>query len=178
MKREIGLFFLLLISATDNDDIICSSEPVKAAVGDNVTLDCHLKSKRDVTGALVEWKFNGSHYVVVHRSGGLSPDDQTEQFKNRATFVNEKPEKGNFTVQISSVNTTDGGIYTCSVKIGKQPRISCNVHLIVDGNKGGNIGHIVGGFFGGVVVVLAVVLGFLIWKRPQDRKSLISASHF
>ncbi|XP_044198216.1 uncharacterized protein LOC122974260 isoform X2 [Thunnus albacares] len=145
MKREIGLFFLLLISATDNDDIICSSEPVKAAVGDNVTLDCHLKSKRDVTGALVEWKFNGSHYVVVHRSG---------------------------------VNTTDGGIYTCSVKIGKQPRISCNVHLIVDGNKGGNIGHIVGGFFGGVVVVLAVVLGFLIWKRPQDRKSLISASHF
>ncbi|XP_067436740.1 butyrophilin subfamily 2 member A2-like [Thunnus thynnus] len=130
--KKTGLFFLLFfLSATGNDTIICPSEPVKAAVGGNVTLDCHFESKRNVTGELVEWKFNGSLSVVVHRSEGFSPDDQAEQFENRTTLDEEKLGIGNLTVQISSVNTTDGGIYTCSVGVGPQQN-SCNVHLIVE----------------------------------------------
>ncbi|XP_067436741.1 myelin-oligodendrocyte glycoprotein-like [Thunnus thynnus] len=187
MKREIGLFFLLLISASDSHDINCTSEQVEAAVGDDVTLDCHLKSKRDVTGELVEWKFNDS-FVIIYKNRGLSPDDQAEEFKGRAALDVGELRKGNLAVKISSVNTADGGIYTCSVR-DKHKQISCNVHLNVqkssnkskakspegtdttpsleNGNKDWIIGLSVVGSV--VIAVLAVVLGFLIWKKCQHQ---------
>ncbi|KAI3375795.1 hypothetical protein L3Q82_003745 [Scortum barcoo] len=110
--------------------LVCP-EQVKATVGEDVTLDCHLKFPRDVTDKLFEWKF-GSQHVLVYRSRGFSPDDQAAQFKDRA-----HPDSsidltiGKLPVKISSVQTNDAGTYSCSVGI-KRDRISCSTELIVE----------------------------------------------
>ncbi|CAK6981749.1 V-set domain-containing T-cell activation inhibitor 1-like [Scomber scombrus] len=142
MKTENKLFLLIIIlsfSATDNNDssIICPTDPVKAKVGQNVTLDFHLEPPRDVTDDTVEWKFNGKQYVVLYKQKDESEVDKARLFKGRVTFNKTALHKGILTVNISSVNSFYDGNYTCSVGHGPGSK-SCTVRLIVENPDNGS----------------------------------------
>ncbi|XP_035530984.1 uncharacterized protein LOC118337926 [Morone saxatilis] len=134
---RLALFFCPRHRAKHQEDreralLTCQPSPVVAAVGEDVTLDCHLKLRRDVTRKTVEWILNKTDFVLVYRNRGFSPADQGERFKGRASpdsSVNLS--EGKLPVKISSVGKTDAGAYSCSVGTGRE-RISCSTELIVD----------------------------------------------
>ncbi|XP_051237124.1 uncharacterized protein LOC127352627 [Dicentrarchus labrax] len=115
----------------ERDLLTCQPSPVVARVGEDITLDCHLKLRRDVTHKTVEWTFNESELVLLYRSLGFS-DNQAERFKGRASLDSSGSlSEGKLPVKISSVGKTDAGTYSCSVGTRRE-RISCSTELIVD----------------------------------------------
>ncbi|XP_044040358.1 butyrophilin subfamily 3 member A2-like isoform X10 [Siniperca chuatsi] len=129
----IGLVLLLINANTDNGQLICPKSRVEAAVGEDVTLECHVDPERDVTLELFKLKFNQADSVLVYGDGKVFSDDQAEQFKGRVSLESnsENLSKGEFVVKISPLNTTDAGTYTCTFRIGSQ-KISCSIDLIID----------------------------------------------
>ncbi|XP_045929049.1 butyrophilin subfamily 2 member A2-like isoform X2 [Micropterus dolomieu] len=137
---EIFVLLLVLLSAPvsdtwaksrgNNEKLICDPKH-EAAVGDNVTLDFHLKPERDVTRELVEWRFRSSALVLVYRSQDFSPNNQEKQFSGRASLDDSGDlSKGKLPVKILSVSKEDAGIYSCS--IGKrEDKVSNSMELII-----------------------------------------------
>lgn len=117
-------------SRGNNEKLICDRKH-EAAVGDNVTLDFHLKPERDVTRELVEWRFRSSALVLLYRSQDFSPNNQEKQFSGRASLDDSGDlSKGKLPVKILSVSKEDAGIYSCS--IGKrEDKVSNSMELII-----------------------------------------------
>lgn len=123
MKR----FMLCLIKETHH--IICPKSQVEAIVGEDVTLDCHLHPKRDVTIEQFEWKFNKKERALVYRSKGFSATDQAKKFKNRVSLGSDGSlTEGKIPLKITNVTKADEGPYSCSV--GKRRR-SCEIRLTI-----------------------------------------------
>uniref|UniRef100_A0A7N6BKH5 Ig-like domain-containing protein n=1 Tax=Anabas testudineus TaxID=64144 RepID=A0A7N6BKH5_ANATE len=87
-----------------------SHEPVRAVVGDDVILPCHLEPPFDVTTLRVDWTFNGD--LTVHRD---DPDSQHKKFKHRTSLFHDELHKGNISLKLTNVSETDAGNYTCYV---------------------------------------------------------------
>ncbi|XP_026225387.1 myelin-oligodendrocyte glycoprotein-like [Anabas testudineus] len=128
--------FVLLfdISAAKNSvksNVTGSHEPVRAVVGEDVILPCHLEPPFDVTTLRVDWKFNGQ-FVHVYRSLKDDPDPQHEQFKHRTSLFHDEMHKGNISLKLTNVSEADKGHYTCYVpKLESQVKKG-SVTLIVD----------------------------------------------
>uniref|UniRef100_A0A7N6AID3 Ig-like domain-containing protein n=1 Tax=Anabas testudineus TaxID=64144 RepID=A0A7N6AID3_ANATE len=105
-----------------------SHEPVRAVVGEDVILPCHLEPPFDVTTLRVDWKFNGQ-FVHVYRSLKDDPDPQHEQFKHRTSLFHDEMHKGNISLKLTNVSEADKGHYTCYVPKLESQR--GNVTLIV-----------------------------------------------
>ncbi|KAM9335393.1 butyrophilin subfamily 3 member A2-like [Symphorus nematophorus] len=116
----LSLVLVTCLSPVDAADpeLICSSEPVEAAVGENVTLQCHLVAPLDATNMKVEWRHEGlNHTVDLHQDGrtSLFPDGLTT---------------GNLSLKVSSVRLSDSGRYRCSFS-SENLQDSCYVNLTV-----------------------------------------------
>ncbi|KAM9335193.1 butyrophilin subfamily 3 member A2-like [Symphorus nematophorus] len=116
----LSLVLVTCLSPVDAADpeLICSSEPVEAAVGENVTLQCHLVAPLDATNMTVEWRHEGlNHTVDLHQDGRTSvfPDGLTT---------------GNLSLKVSSVRLSDSGRYRCSFS-SENLQDSCYVNLTV-----------------------------------------------
>ncbi|XP_018558741.1 CD276 antigen [Lates calcarifer] len=99
------------LNVTEQPKVIGST--VKAAVGEDVILPCHLEPPHNVTTLTVVWKFNGN-IVHLYRS---KRDDLTEHlnFKDRTSLFKDEMVKGNISLKLTSVTENDEGNYTCNV---------------------------------------------------------------
>ncbi|XP_067441631.1 uncharacterized protein [Thunnus thynnus] len=105
----------------------CPTQPIEVAEGDNVTLQCHPDPLIDVSAYTADWRTNGE-VVYSYRHRRHNHDAQTRRYRGRTTFNLDGPSRGDLTLQISSAQLDDSGLYRCFVpKLG----ISCDVNVSV-----------------------------------------------
>ncbi|XP_025757414.1 butyrophilin subfamily 1 member A1 [Oreochromis niloticus] len=115
-------------------DVIGSDEPVKANVGEDVILPCHLEPPFNVSTLTVEWKRNKT-YVHVYRSMKHDPNQQNTHFINRTYLFCDEIGKGNISLLLRNVSKDDEGLYICYVpKLHSQVRKG-KITLEVDAEK-------------------------------------------
>lgn len=102
---------------------------IKAAEGDDVTLQCRLDPPVSLSAFTVDWtRLENKDIVHVYRHQQDDPDPQTDQYRGRTTLLHEDLIRGVLTLHISSVKLSDRGLYK-----GFVPKLktSCVVDLIV-----------------------------------------------
>lgn len=118
-------------------DVIGSVEPVKAYVGEDAILPCHLEPPFNVSTLTVEWKRNAT-YVHVYRSKDHASDLQHSHFINRTSLFSHEIGKGNISLLLRNVSKEDEGLYICHVpKLHSQVRKG-NITLKVGKYSGSN----------------------------------------
>ncbi|XP_038587437.1 butyrophilin subfamily 2 member A1-like isoform X3 [Micropterus salmoides] len=174
MKERFGVLVFLLSQAalaSRDPEVVCSYDPVEAAVIEDVILQCHLEPPLDATDMTVKWS-RGSHnqFVHLHQDGKDSPAEQKEHFEGRTSLSHEGLTKGNLSLKLSSVQLSDAGRYRCSFHTEKVHK-SCYVNLTVE-NKNNTeeqhraFSHNIGvSSYAGIiamVVILIVLICFVI----------------
>ncbi|XP_038595601.1 butyrophilin-like protein 2 [Micropterus salmoides] len=103
---------------------------IKAAEGDDVTLQCRLDPPVSLSAFTVDWtRLENKDIVHVYRHQQDDPGPQTDQYRGRTTLLHEDLIRGVLTLHISSVKLSDRGPYK-----GFVPKLktSCVVDLIVE----------------------------------------------
>ncbi|XP_071401733.1 myelin-oligodendrocyte glycoprotein-like [Centroberyx affinis] len=132
----VGLLVLLPVHIAMDEigepAVNCSSQPIKAEVGDDVILQCHLEPPFNVTSLIVEWS-RGSLKTVfyVYRHGWI---EQEEPFTNRTSLFLDELSRGNFSLKLSNVNQSDAGRYRCSVRLPGQVKMDYINLTVVSAN--------------------------------------------
>lgn len=80
---------------------------VTAVEKDNITLDCTAHSDKDVT-----WLFNNEKVLRCTKDGLLTPG---KGFEGRVSVKKDSSRTGNFSLTITDLRSTDGGVYRCFV---------------------------------------------------------------
>ncbi|XP_044045468.1 uncharacterized protein LOC122873163 isoform X1 [Siniperca chuatsi] len=110
---------------------ICPT-PIKVVEGDDVTLQCRLDPRDDVSTFGVDWK-KGYDKDVVHsyRHQQDQHNLQMDQYRNRTHLNHEDLSRGVLTLRISSVRPSDSGLYRGFVS--KLIIVRFNIEVIVVG---------------------------------------------
>ncbi|XP_023131879.2 myelin-oligodendrocyte glycoprotein-like [Amphiprion ocellaris] len=115
-----------------------TTELIEAQEGDKVTLECCTDPPTDLknytlTCTRTDGNFSGSNqYVYSRRHGVENPQPQMEQYKNRTHLVLENLREGVLSLEISPVQTSDGGQYKCFIVTLKIP---CHYTVTVNGKR-------------------------------------------
>ncbi|KAG8005915.1 Butyrophilin subfamily 3 member A3, partial [Nibea albiflora] len=170
-------FFLcsLLVNLTGESDVVGSHEPVKATVGQDVILPCHLEPPFDVSTLTVEWKCNRT-IVHLYRSGADDVHTQDKNFKNRTSLFHEEMSRGNISLKLTNVTELDAGNYSCCVpKLDSQVKRGNVILTVAPGEgetsaagSGLSIGAIIGIVSGIVIAAVLVVAGLIVWKKYRN----------
>uniref|UniRef100_A0A3B4G1P3 Ig-like domain-containing protein n=1 Tax=Pundamilia nyererei TaxID=303518 RepID=A0A3B4G1P3_9CICH len=152
-------------------DVIGSDEPVKANVGEDVILPCHLEPPFNVSTLTVEWKRNKT-YVHVYRSMKHDPNQQNSHFINRTYLFCDEIGKGNISLLLRNVSKEDEGLYICYV-----PKLHSQSTKNTDGADDTTV---ITAVITAVCTAVfpAVIIAFIawyIWKCWQNRKSQFSS---
>ncbi|XP_045903761.1 myelin-oligodendrocyte glycoprotein-like isoform X2 [Micropterus dolomieu] len=166
---------------------MCQTQLIKAAEGDNVTLQCRLDPPVNLSAFTVDWtRLDNKDIVHVYRHQQDDPDPQTDQYRGRTTLLHEDLIRGVLTLHISSVKLSDRGLYKGFVP---NLKTSCVVDLIVedqqnetkrdyssttgspeeeetepDGRGGGNRNAGRAGIISSVFIILCLVIVVLLLK--------------
>ncbi|KAG8005929.1 Myelin-oligodendrocyte glycoprotein, partial [Nibea albiflora] len=98
----------------DESDVVGSHEPVKATVGQDVILPCHVEPPSDVSTLTVVWR-QGAKEVQLYRSGADDLNTQDKNFKHRTSLFHEEMSRGNISLKLTKVTELDAGKYSCFV---------------------------------------------------------------
>ncbi|XP_028462064.1 uncharacterized protein LOC114573990 isoform X2 [Perca flavescens] len=182
----------MLFLVTENVQLICPKS-LDAAVGDNVTLDFHLKPQWNETkwkGFVFECK-QSSNIALVYKSGGFSDVDQAKRFRGRVSSDSSWDlSKGKLGWKISKFGQSDAGTYKCIVRPGK---LNCCTELKIkqdhphelnpsdgyqrhntsssipekptDGNRTGSTNTLSGGAIAGIATAVIAVIALAIIAR-------------
>lgn len=142
--KKVGFIVLLLTqaaAASRGPDLRCPSRPVEAAVGEDVTLQCHLQASMNMTNVTVEWHHEHLNQTVhLHRGAKDRPSEQGEDFRGRTALFDEGLAEGNLSLKLSSVRPSDTGRYRCSFST-EEGEASCSTDLTVGGYTEGVTGQ-------------------------------------
>ncbi|XP_029111836.1 butyrophilin subfamily 3 member A2-like isoform X5 [Scleropages formosus] len=144
------LFHHILVSTTERFEVLGPSEPVVAVAGEDVVLPCYLKPNISAADLEVRWfrkDFTGS--VHLYREHQDQHESQIPNYRGRTSLFSEELKKGNASLKLTGVRTSDFGEYECFVQapywyddrsidviikaVGTQPVIS------IEGYKEGGI---------------------------------------
>ena len=95
-------------------EVIGSHQPIKALVGQDIILPCHLEPQFNVTTLTVEWRLSAT-LVHVYRNRKDDLTLQHKDFRGRTSLFHDEMSNGNISLKISSVTEADAGNYTCFV---------------------------------------------------------------
>ncbi|XP_039463673.1 selection and upkeep of intraepithelial T-cells protein 7-like [Oreochromis aureus] len=154
--------------------VSADQENITAKSGQNVTLTCRAPNSNI---RAIEWSRAdlGDKYVLLYRDGHFDAANQHPSFKNRSDLQDRQMKDGDVSLILKNVMTADNGTYKCRVIMsGTNNEHICNITLsVVDppGQTGGDtedgsVGLIVG-LVVSAVLLLAVVVGFLIYRKHQ-----------
>ncbi|XP_027704021.1 butyrophilin-like protein 2 isoform X3 [Vombatus ursinus] len=92
-------------------------QPIRAWVGDDVQLSCHLSPKIDVRGMIVKW-VRGPLVVHLYRMGQEMEEVQAPAFQGRTKMLRQDMAEGKVTMIIHQVKLSDTGQYACYFQEG------------------------------------------------------------
>ncbi|XP_076019233.1 hemicentin-1-like isoform X9 [Genypterus blacodes] len=97
--------------------VIDASQPIAAALGDDIILPCHLEPPADAFGTIVEWTRPDLRSEVIHiwRNGLELLDHQIPAYRGRTSLFREELKHGNVSLKLSNVKLSDEGTYRCFV---------------------------------------------------------------
>lgn len=118
-------------------------EPIKAVVGDDVFLPCHLEPLQNMERFTVEWSkpdlkpdpsdwLKGVEYVYLYRGRREVKDMKMQSYDGRTDLPADNLRRGNISLKILNVTLEDGGRYRCFVPQLKSDVKASVVTLIVD----------------------------------------------
>ncbi|XP_035516702.1 butyrophilin subfamily 2 member A2-like [Morone saxatilis] len=122
---------LFVGTVTGKYSATCRSQPVSAAEGDDVTLQCLLHPPVNLSAYTLDWSrldIKELGEVHVYRSKRDDPTAQMVRYKNRTTLNHEELSRGIVTLQISSVQPSDSGPYKCYIP---KLKAGCTINLTV-----------------------------------------------
>uniref|UniRef100_A0A4W6D0G9 Ig-like domain-containing protein n=1 Tax=Lates calcarifer TaxID=8187 RepID=A0A4W6D0G9_LATCA len=156
---------------------------VKAAVGEDVILPCHLDPPFNVTNLTVEveWTNNDNRMVHVYENGSDRPEEQDQVYRDRTEMKKDLLRTGDLSLTLKHPKVTDTGEYRCVVynREGNYMR-GKTVQLKVKGqNDLTNLFSVLSGIWVVVVVgvlafiigiIIGIIIGFIICHYKQNRR--------
>lgn len=111
--KKKNIIFLSPVSGTIQ--VIGSSHPIVALVGDDIILPCYLNSSISASDKTVEWtKYElDPRFVYVWRDGGELESKKNPSYKGRTTVSLHKLKHGDISLNLSKVRLSDRGRYRC-----------------------------------------------------------------
>ncbi|XP_055369664.1 butyrophilin subfamily 3 member A2-like isoform X2 [Betta splendens] len=123
---RVWILCLLLRCCSGDSELIGSSQPIVARVGDDVTLPCHLEPALDVDMTALEWtRPDLNQFVYVWRSGQELVNDIHPSYRGRTSMFSDQLKEGNMSLKLSEVELSDRGTYRCFIpKLSKQALVT------------------------------------------------------
>ncbi|KAK7167029.1 hypothetical protein R3I94_001435 [Phoxinus phoxinus] len=120
---------LVQIKAVEYLSVSGSDDPVSAFVGEDVTLNCSVRSHIPTEHIeRVSWRKTGEDVnILVFEKNKTLPVD--ERYRDRVEFFTDEMRKGNFSLGLKSVRTEDKGVYICHVIAGN---FSSNATVVLE----------------------------------------------
>lgn len=97
--------------------LIGSTQPIVATLGDDIALPCRLDPAEDAAGMTLEWTRPdlNPRFVYVWRSGQELEDKKHKSFEGRTSLFISELTNGNISLKLSNVKLTDHGTYRCFI---------------------------------------------------------------
>uniref|UniRef100_A0A667ZMK4 Ig-like domain-containing protein n=1 Tax=Myripristis murdjan TaxID=586833 RepID=A0A667ZMK4_9TELE len=122
--------------------VIGSTRPIAAMVGDDVTLPCHLEPGLDVRRLTVEWtradlppdprdKLNRRKYVHLYRHGQEDALMKNVRYSGRTLLSRRGLVRGDMALKLTNVTLQDAGKYQCFIPKLKNRVKEALVQLVV-----------------------------------------------
>ncbi|CAJ1085819.1 uncharacterized protein LOC117807508 [Xyrichtys novacula] len=143
-KLAFIVVLLLLFGETfvkGQPQVIGSTQPIVASLGEDAILLCQVEPPADVTGLTVEWskpdlrydpnKQGWVEYVHLYRDYREVPDMKLSSYVRRTKLFTNELRQGNISLKISNVTPEDEGSYRCYIPKLRSRARSAVVHLVV-----------------------------------------------
>ncbi|KAG8577724.1 hypothetical protein GDO81_010275 [Engystomops pustulosus] len=146
-----------------------SNTVVSGDVGEDVILPCTVEYKEEFSYNTLNilWKTEHIH-VYSFFYGNFQEEHQDEIFKGRAQLFHAEFPKGNVSLLLRNIQTSDAGIYTCSVFISKytHKRIT---ELVVRDRSHAYTSESSEVKVSVVVIMVCLIIGFIAFLRRRKR---------
>ncbi|XP_030635171.1 butyrophilin-like protein 2 [Chanos chanos] len=101
----------------DQFQVVGPDDPLVVGAGEDVILPCSLKPNISAVDMRVEWfRLHTSDSLVHLYDSGDESKDQIQSYRGRTSLFKEELQKGNASLKLSRVKTTDEGEYRCVVR--------------------------------------------------------------
>nr|XP_033465277.1 lamin-L(I)-like [Epinephelus lanceolatus] len=120
---SVLVFHLLLThSCRGQSQLIGSSQPIVATLGDDIILPCRLEPAEDVAGLTLEWTRPdlNPRFVYVWRSEQELVGKKHKSFEGRTSLFVDELKFGNISLRLSKVKLSDHGTYRCFIPAGER----------------------------------------------------------
>ncbi|KAL6458594.1 hypothetical protein MHYP_G00320660 [Metynnis hypsauchen] len=116
----IMIFSGFMETNSENLKVVGPDAPLVAKAGEDLFLPCSLQPNISAVDMMVEWTRTDQIYtdnlVHLYEDHGDRDDGQIKSYKGRTTLSEEELQKGNTSLKLSEVQTSDEGVYKCLVK--------------------------------------------------------------
>ncbi|GLD68572.1 butyrophilin subfamily 3 member A2-like protein, partial [Lates japonicus] len=112
-----AVFFLLTRHCGGQPQMVSSSQPIVAVVGDDVMLPCHLEPATDASEMTVEWTRPDlePRFVHVWRSGVELENKKHPSYVGRTSLSINRLKHGDISLTLPRVKLSDEGTYRCFI---------------------------------------------------------------
>ncbi|XP_038872456.1 scaffold attachment factor B2-like [Salvelinus namaycush] len=105
-------------SRVHNQFKLTSEDYVRADVGEEVTLPCHLSPDTSAVDTTIRW-FKETECIYLYKNGQVT---ERSVYEGRVSLITQQLERGNVSLRLTDFRESDRGVYICQVIHGEQKK--------------------------------------------------------